>query len=89
VSKLVLGIKIRRLQAERGFQHWIAVYRGVLPSPKMRWCTKQMKIVPREEFIGDDKAISYIGIRADEHRDDTYQRSRISPHRFHFKIAAW
>ena len=64
-----LGIKIRRLQAERGFQHWMAVYRGVLPSPKMRWCTKQMKIVPLEEFIGDDKAISYIGIRADENRE--------------------
>jgi 3'-phosphoadenosine 5'-phosphosulfate sulfotransferase (PAPS reductase)/FAD synthetase len=35
----------------------------------MRWCTKQLKIKPLEQFIGDDEAISYIGIRADEHRD--------------------
>lgn len=64
-----LGIKIKRLEAERGFDHWLDIYGGALPSPKMRWCTKQMKIIPLEKFIGDDKAISYVGIRADEHRD--------------------
>ena len=32
----------------------------------MRWCTKQMKIKPLEEWIGDDEAISYVAIRADE-----------------------
>lgn len=64
-----LRIRIERLHAERGFQHWLDVYNGVLPSPKMRWCTKQMKILPLEEFIGEDEAISYIGIRADEDRD--------------------
>lgn len=64
-----LGIQIHRLEAERGFDHWLDIYGGALPSPKMRWCTKQMKIIPLEKFIGDDEAISYIGIRADEHRD--------------------
>lgn len=64
-----LGIKITRLQAERGFDHWLDVYGGVLPSPQVRWCTKQMKILPLEKFIGDDEAFSYIGIRADENRD--------------------
>lgn len=64
-----LGIKIQRLSAERGFDYWLDVYGGFLPSPKSRWCTKQMKIIPLEQFIGDDKAISYIGIRADENRD--------------------
>ena len=64
-----LGIKIEYLSADRGFDHWLDVYGGVLPSPRMRWCTKQMKIVPLEKFIGDDEAISYIGIRADEERD--------------------
>lgn len=64
-----LGIKIQRLSAERGFDHWLDVYGGFLPSPKSRWCTKQMKIIPLERFIGDDEAISYIGIRADENRD--------------------
>ncbi len=40
-----------------------------LPSPQMRWCTVKMKIRPLEDFVGDDEAISYIGIRADENRD--------------------
>jgi 3'-phosphoadenosine 5'-phosphosulfate sulfotransferase (PAPS reductase)/FAD synthetase len=64
-----LNIKIERLSAERGFDHWLEVYDGFLPSPKSRWCTKQLKIIPLEKFIGDDEAVSYIGIRADEHRD--------------------
>jgi hypothetical protein len=64
-----LGITITHLHAQRGFQHWLEVYKGVLPSPRMRWCTKQLKIVPLEQFVGDDEAVSYIGIRADERRD--------------------
>jgi len=64
-----LGIKITRLEASRGFDHWLDIYGGALPSPKMRWCTKQMKIIPLERYIGEDEATSYIGIRADEHRD--------------------
>ena len=64
-----LGIKITYLESERGFDHWLEVYGGLLPSPKMRWCTVQMKIKPLERWVGDDKALSYIGIRADEDRD--------------------
>jgi len=64
-----LGIKIRKLAAKRGFDHWLAVYGGVLPSPQVRWCTKQLKIKPLEDFIGNDIAYSYIGIRADEDRE--------------------
>lgn len=41
-------------------------YRGTLPSPQMRWCTKNMKIKPIEAWIGDAPAISYVAIRADE-----------------------
>ena len=67
--KARLGITIQHLSPERGFDHWLDIYGGMLPSPKARWCTKQLKIVPLEAFIGDDDAISYIGIRADEHRD--------------------
>lgn len=67
--KARLGIKITYLSAERGFDHWLDVYGGFLPSPKMRWCTKQLKIVPLEQFVGEDEAISYIGIRSDEKRD--------------------
>lgn len=50
-------------------------YGGFLPSPQARWCTRMLKIRPFEAFIGDDRAYSYIAIRADEKRDG-YQSSR-------------
>lgn len=67
-----LGIEIKTLSADRGFDHWLDVYGGMLPSPKARWCTKALKIQPIEEFVGDDEAISYIGIRADEENRKGY-----------------
>ena len=42
---------------------------GYLPSPRSRWCTRALKIEPFEAFVGNRKAYSYIGIRADENRD--------------------
>ena len=64
--EIILGKPIARLNAQRGFDHWFEVFRGTLPSPQMRWCTKLMKIKPIEEWIGDEPAISYVAIRADE-----------------------
>ena len=61
-----LGKPIERLNARKGFDHWFEVYRGALPSPTMRWCTKKMKIEPIEEWIGEDPATSYVAIRSDE-----------------------
>lgn len=43
-------------------------FSGFLPSPQSRWCTRMLKIHPFENFIGGDKAYSYIAIRADENR---------------------
>jgi 3'-phosphoadenosine 5'-phosphosulfate sulfotransferase (PAPS reductase)/FAD synthetase len=64
--EVVLGKPITRLNADKGFDHWFEVYRGTLPSPQMRWCTKLVKIKPLEAWLGDDEAISYVAIRADE-----------------------
>ena len=61
-----LGKKIERLNSTRGFDHYFELYRGTLPSPQMRWCTTKMKIEPIEAWIGEEEAISYIAIRADE-----------------------
>lgn len=80
-----LGIKITHLSADRGFDHWLQVYGGMLPSPKARWCTKQLKIVPLEQYVGVDEAISYIGIRADEHRDGYVSTKPNIQARFPFK----
>jgi 3'-phosphoadenosine 5'-phosphosulfate sulfotransferase (PAPS reductase)/FAD synthetase len=64
-----LGKTIHRLNANRGFDHWLQLYGGYLPSGRMRWCTRMLKIKPFEEFVGEDEVISYVGIRADEDRE--------------------
>jgi len=66
-----LGRPVTRLSSglgERGFDHFLKVYGGYLPSPKMRWCTRQLKIEPFERHVGDDPVLLYVGIRADERR---------------------
>lgn len=63
-----LGKKIVRLNARAGFDHWLKVFGGYLPSPQARWCTRMLKLKPFEEYIGEDNIISYVGIRADEDR---------------------
>ena len=62
----VLGKPIARLNSRRSFDHYFEVFRGTLPSPQMRWCTKLLKIKPLEKWIGNDETISYVAIRADE-----------------------
>ncbi len=69
--------KIRKLKAVEvenspeptPFHHYLKAMGGFLPSPQARWCTKKMKLDRFEEFVGDDYAISYVGIRGDEDRD--------------------
>ena len=66
--EVFLGKPIARLSADRDFDHHLKLHGGMLPSARMRWCTHMLKLKPFEEFVGDDPAISYIGIRADENR---------------------
>lgn len=74
--EVYLGKKIEYLSSDRSFDHWLKVYRGTLPSPSMRWCTKVMKIEPLERWIGSDHAITYVGIRADEASRKGYTTSK-------------
>lgn len=62
-------VKLSSEKKDRGFDHYLDVYRGYLPSPSMRWCTKKLKIEPFEKYVGDDPVRLYVGIRADEHRE--------------------
>ncbi len=49
------------------FDHFLkSEHGGLLPSRQQRWCTFKMKLKPMEKFVGSDKAINYVGIRADE-----------------------
>lgn len=47
-------------------------YKGYLPAPNARWCTRALKIEPMERWIGSDYCISYVGIRADEPAREGY-----------------
>jgi 3'-phosphoadenosine 5'-phosphosulfate sulfotransferase (PAPS reductase)/FAD synthetase len=63
-----LGIRITRLRDDRGFDHWLKVKGGYLPSSRMRWCTHVLKMKPFEKYVGNDQVRMYVGIRADEDR---------------------
>ena len=52
----------------RDFDHWLSVYKGLLPSSQVRWCTVNLKIKPFEDYVGEDSVYHYIAIRADEDR---------------------
>jgi hypothetical protein len=67
-----LGKPIKRLNPDRDFDFWLAQFNNFLPSPQTRWCTRQLKIRPFEEWIRADlkqgvKITSYVAIRSDEH----------------------
>ncbi len=64
--EVFLGREIERLNPRKQFKYYLEIYRGVLPDPRTRWCTRKLKIEPFEEFIGNNLVYSYVGIRADE-----------------------
>lgn len=61
-----LGKPIIKLNAERGFDYYLKLNGNFLPTTKTRWCTSELKIRPFEEYVGNDVAITYVAIRADE-----------------------
>src|SRR5579863_8117283 len=63
-----LGKPVMRLNADKGFDHWITMYRGMIPSNHRRWCTRQLKLRPFENYVGTEPVHNYVGIRADENR---------------------
>ena len=69
-----LGKEIKRLKATNNshfepFDYCLKSVGNFLPSVQARWCTQKLKLEPFEKFIGDDLAISYVGIRGDEDRE--------------------
>jgi 3'-phosphoadenosine 5'-phosphosulfate sulfotransferase (PAPS reductase)/FAD synthetase len=74
VLETYLGKPIKRLNPDRPFRHYLDyMYKGYLPSPHMRWCTRMLKIKPFEAWIDTEypgcQVQSYIAIRADEDRE--------------------
>jgi len=73
-----LGKTIQRLNPDRDFDFWLAEYGNFLPSPRTRWCTRQLKLRPLEHWLRADLEAgvtvhSYVAIRADEPSREGYQ----------------
>ena len=62
----ILGKPITKTSPTDTFDHWLAVYGGMLPSNHRRWCTRMLKLKPFETYVGDGPVVNYVGLRADE-----------------------
>ena len=72
-----LGQSILRLNPDRDFDFWLRQYNNFLPSAQTRWCTRQLKLRPFEQWIkpllnSGDVVYSYVAIRADEQYREGY-----------------
>jgi hypothetical protein len=54
------------------FDEILKSYKGYLPAPNARWCTRVLKLKPLEAWINGEYCISYIGLRADEPEREGY-----------------
>ena len=73
----VLGKAILRLNPDRDFDFWLKYYNNFLPSARTRWCTRNLKLRPFEDWLRPDldagtKITSYVAIRADEEYREGY-----------------
>ena len=72
-----LGKEIRRLNPDRDFDFWLKQYNNFLPSPQSRWCTRQLKLRPFENWArqlldNGTTVYSYVAIRSDEEYREGY-----------------
>lgn len=72
-----LGKPILYLNPDRDFDFWLKQFNNFLPSPQTRWCTRQLKLRPFEQWVKPmlkegAKVYSYVAIRADEDYRDAY-----------------
>lgn len=77
-----LGKEIVRLNPDRDFDFWLREYNNFLPSPRTRWCTRQLKIKPFEKWIAPmlkagGRVTSYVAIRADEDHRMGYKPTQL------------
>lgn len=76
-----LGQPILRLNPDRGFDFWLKQYNDFLPSAQTRWCTRQLKLKPFEEWINPivdagTTVYSYVAIRSDEEYRSGYNSKK-------------
>eukprot|EP00820_Chromera_velia_P001554 Cvel_2798.t1-p1 / transcript=Cvel_2798.t1 / gene=Cvel_2798 / organism=Chromera_velia_CCMP2878 / gene_product=Uncharacterized protein MJ0066, putative / transcript_product=Uncharacterized protein MJ0066, putative / location=Cvel_scaffold113:12116-12880(+) / protein_length=255 / sequence_SO=supercontig / SO=protein_coding / is_pseudo=false len=76
-----LGKPIISLNPDRDFDFWLKQYKNFLPSPQTRWCTRQLKLRPFEQWIQKSldegyEVVSYVAIRADEQYREGYSSTK-------------
>ena len=76
-----LGKPIQRLNPDRDFDYWLKSYKNYLPSAQSRWCTRQLKLRPFEDWVKDflaagEAVVSYVAIRGDEDYREGYQSNK-------------
>lgn len=76
-----LGKPILRLNPDRNFDFWLKQFNDFLPSPQSRWCTRQLKLRPFEQWLQPaiEQGItiySYVAIRGDEQYREGYNSKR-------------
>lgn len=73
----VLGKPVKRLNPDRDFDFWLKQYNNFLPSAQTRWCTRQLKLRPFEQWVqpmldAGTTVYSYVAIRGDEEYREGY-----------------
>ena len=76
-----LGKPILRLNPDRDFDFWLKQYNDYLPSAQSRWCTRQLKLRPFEQwlkpFLEEGYTVySYVAIRSDEKFREGYSSKK-------------
>ncbi|WP_372966461.1 phosphoadenosine phosphosulfate reductase family protein [Marinobacter sp.] len=76
-----LGRPIMRLNPDRDFDFWLKQFNYFLPSPQNRWCTRQLKIRPFENWVkplvdSGANVTSYVAIRSDESYREGYSSKK-------------
>lgn len=73
-----LGIKIIRIGKDL---EQVINEQGILPSPRIRFCTERAKIIPMDQFIGKgNTATVYFGLRSDEpDRVGAFKTKKLTP----------
>lgn len=76
-----LGKPILHLNPHRDFDYWLKQYNNFLPSAQTRWCTRQLKLKPFEDWVKtflDNGTVvhSYVAIRSDEPYREGYNATQ-------------
>ena len=92
--EVYLGKKILKLSTIDSveavpFDFFLKINGNYLPSSSARWCTNKLKLEPFEKYIGDNPAISYVGIRGDEDREGYISKKETIQSIFPFRKCIW